>query len=91
MSLAVQTIRSVTAGLLIALTACGGGDDETGTPPASAVVGAAGGTVTGANGAKVEIPPGALGSDTTIGIEETSAGSPLLPPTAFRWRGGCSP
>ena len=79
MSLAVQGIRSAAAGLLIAVAACGGGGGETGTPPSSAAVGAAGGTVTGPNGVKVEIPPGALGSDTTIAIEETSAGSPLLP------------
>ena len=80
MSLAVQGIRSAAAGLLIAVAACGGGGGgETGTPLSSAAVGAAGGTVTGPNGVKVEIPPGALGSDTTIAIEETSAGSPLLP------------
>jgi uncharacterized delta-60 repeat protein len=35
--------------------------------------------VVGPNGAKVVIPPGALATDTTITIEQTSAGSPPLP------------
>jgi len=45
----------------------------------SAVIGPAGGTVVGPNGTKVVIPPGALAVDTTIGIEQTTAGSPALP------------
>jgi len=79
MSLALQTTRSAAAVLLIVLAACGGGVGDTGTPPSSAVVGAAGGTVIGPNGAKVEIPPGALGTGTTITVEQTSTGSPPLP------------
>ena len=78
-----HTIRFAAAGLLLALGACDGGGDGgsgTGTSSASAVVGAAGGTVTGPNGARIVIPPGALATETTIGIEESSAGAPTLPP-----------
>jgi uncharacterized delta-60 repeat protein len=42
------------------------------------MIGPAGGTVTGPNGAKVVIPAGALTSDTLINITQTSAGSPVL-------------
>ena len=69
--------------LLLALAACGGGGDDGGagggTLPAGTVVGAAGGTVVGPNGAKVVIPPGALVTNTTIKIEQSSAGAPALP------------
>jgi len=79
MSLMLQDIRSTAALLLIALAACGGGGDEAATPPAVAVVGTAGGTVTGPHGVSAVIPPGALATDTPIAIEETSAGSPPMP------------
>ena len=80
MGLMLQVIRSAAALLMIALAACGGGGgDEAAPPSASAMIGAAGGTVSGPNGASVVIPPGALAADTTIAIEETSAGSPPLP------------
>ena len=78
-----HTIRFAAACLLLALGACGGGGDGgggTGTSSAGTVVGAAGGTVTGPNGATIVIPPGALATETTIGIEESSAGAPALPP-----------
>ena len=73
--------------LLLTLGACGGSDDGDagggsgggGAPPVSAVIGPAGGTVIGPNGASVVIPAGALATDTAIGIEQTSAGSPALP------------
>ncbi|GAB4561480.1 MAG: hypothetical protein Tsb007_26200 [Rhizobacter sp.] len=79
--------RSTLACLWLALAACGGGGDSGGTPPpaggapppASAVIGAAGGTVTAAHGASIVIPPGALATDTTIAIEQSSAGAPPLP------------
>ncbi len=77
-----HTIRFASACLLLALGACGGGGDGgagTGTSSAGVVIGAAGGTVVGPNGATVVVPPGALASDTTIAIEQTSAGSPPLP------------
>ena len=82
MRVVVQGIRSAAAALLFALAACGGGSDVGSEPaklPSGAVVGAAGGTVLGPNGAKVEIPPGALSAGTTISVEQTSAASPPLP------------
>ena len=71
--------------LALAVSGCGGGGGGD-TQPAGTVVGAAGGTVTGPNGAKVEIPAGALASDTMIAIEESSAGAPTLP-AGFSARG----
>ena len=68
--------------LVLAVGGCGGGGgggDGVGTQPAGTVVGAAGGTVSGPNGAKVVIPAGALATNTTINIEQTSAGAPPLP------------
>jgi uncharacterized delta-60 repeat protein len=87
MNLAFAAVRLVLAGLIVTLAACGGGDGDPGSgaaatpvpPAASAVIGAAGGTVNGPNGARVVIPPGALATDTAITIEQTSAGSPALP------------
>jgi uncharacterized delta-60 repeat protein len=80
----------VLAGMFLGLAACGGGGDETTPPPAPSpspspppppgtVIGAAGGTVTGPNGAKVVIPAGALSSETRINIEVVSTGVPALP------------
>jgi uncharacterized delta-60 repeat protein len=68
----------VSAGLLLALQACGGGTPPI-TPPVTAVIGSAGGTLSTSSGAKVVIPPGALSGNITIGIEQTSVGSPALP------------
>ena len=65
--------------LVLAVSGCGGGGGGGGTSQSGTVVGAAGGTVAGPNGAKVVIPAGALATDTTILIEQTSAGSPPLP------------
>jgi uncharacterized delta-60 repeat protein len=80
MSHFLRCIRAAAAVLLVALAACGGGGgSDTDTPPTGAVIGAAGGTVTGPGGAKVVIPPGALSTDTPIAIEQTTAGSPPLP------------
>jgi uncharacterized delta-60 repeat protein len=74
------------ASLCLGLAACGGGGDESAPPetpppppPPGTVIGAAGGTVTGPNGAKVVIPAGALSSDTRILIELVSTGIPTLP------------
>ena len=75
--------RLAAACLLLGLGACGGGgsgDDDGGTPPPPPPgIGAAGGTVTGPDGAVVEIPAGALSASTPIAIEQTSSGSPVLP------------
>jgi Calx-beta domain/ZU5 domain len=68
--------------LVLTLAACGGGGDSSaggGTPTTGSVVGAAGGTVLGPNGAKVEIPPGALSTDTAINVAPSVAGAPALP------------
>jgi uncharacterized delta-60 repeat protein len=77
--------RAFVLSLVLALGACGGGggDDEENTlpapPPAQTGIGPAGGTVTGPNGARIEIPPGALASNVDIRIEQSSAGAPPLP------------
>ncbi len=61
------------------VTGCGGGGDD--TPPAaatsaSAVIGPAGGTLTGPDGVQVVVPAGALSGNTTIGIARNAAGAP---------------
>ncbi|HKS55794.1 MAG TPA: Calx-beta domain-containing protein [Steroidobacteraceae bacterium] len=70
-------------GFALALSACGGGgDDDSGasnSQPAPSGIGAAGGTVTGPNGSKVEIPNGALAAVTQIAVDQTSSGAPPLP------------
>ena len=78
------------AALFLGLAACGGGGDETAPPssppppppPQGVVIGAAGGTVTGPAGTRVEIPAGALTTDTRILIEQSDAGAPA-PPSGF--------
>jgi alpha-tubulin suppressor-like RCC1 family protein len=62
-----------TLATLSLLTACGGDGD------AVQMIGAAGGTVTGAGGAQVVVPAGALGTDTAIEVVQSSSGSPALP------------
>ncbi|HXJ87173.1 MAG TPA: Calx-beta domain-containing protein [Candidatus Binatia bacterium] len=61
----------------LALTGCGG--HGTTDPPSAQKIGAAGGTVTEASGAKVVVPAGALTQDTPITVSQTSAGAPPLP------------
>jgi alpha-tubulin suppressor-like RCC1 family protein len=61
----------------LALSACGGGDAP--PPPSPPMIGPAGGTVTGPNGAQVVIPAGALAADTAIAVTQSGAGSPALP------------
>ncbi len=64
--------------LPLLLAACGGGDADPPEPVAraSAVIGAAGGTVTGPDGVQVIVPPGALRADTPIGIARSADGAP---------------
>jgi uncharacterized delta-60 repeat protein len=76
----------VVACFLLALGACGGDDNGgagEGTPPPAPPpqtgIGAAGGTVTGPDGAKVVIPAGALTTNIDIKVELSSAGAPALP------------
>ena len=71
------------------LAACGGGDDAPApapvpapaTTPAPSGIGAAGGTVTGPNGAQVVVPPNALTSNVPIAVAQSSTGAPPLPAT----------
>ena len=81
------------AALFLGLAACGGGSDETAPPsspapppppppPHGIVIGAAGGTVTGPAGTRVEIPAGALATDTRVLIEQIDTGAPA-PPSGF--------
>ena len=82
MNITTRLFRCAAVCLPLALGACGGGDGGADGNPASlsgTVVGAGGGTVFGPNGAKVEVPPGALAADTVIRIEQSSAGAPALP------------
>ena len=81
-----STPRHWIAGFLFSLlatllSACGGGNSAapaaTPMPAASsAVIGPAGGTLTGPDGVQVIFPAGALNADTTIGIARSSAGAP---------------
>jgi uncharacterized delta-60 repeat protein len=76
--------RLIVMGLALALSACGGGGDgdqsnSAGTQPPQSGIGAAGGTVNGPNGSKVEIPSGALAAVTQIAVDQTSANAPPLP------------
>lgn len=77
-----QTRNRHTAGSMaivaaLLLGACGGGDDAA-PPPASvgATIGAAGGTLDGPDGVRVEVPAGALTQDTVIRVAKTSTGAP---------------
>lgn len=75
------------AGLFVALalsavgllTACGGSDVAP-VPQASATIGAAGGTLDGPDGVRVEVPAGALTQDTVLRIAKTSTGAPSALP-----------
>lgn len=79
--------RTATFALLVIgllLTGCGGGGGATpppsnNPPPAPAGIGAAGGTVAIASGAKVVVPAGALSSTVVIEVAEVSSGAPALP------------
>jgi hypothetical protein len=72
---------TVAALLSLGLAACGG-KEKAPAPPATsatAVIGPAGGTLTGPDGVQVTVPPGALSQATTIGIARSSAGAPAAP------------
>lgn len=59
------------------IAACSGSDGD--GRQRAPMIGPAGGTVTGANGAQVVIAPGALSSNTPIAITQSNAGAPALP------------
>lgn len=61
----------------VALSACGGRDDE-GPATGSATVGAAGGTVEGPDGTRLVIPPNAVTASTTFRVSRNAAGAPEL-------------
>ena len=68
--------------LPVLLVACGG-SSHNGEPPVertTAVIGPAGGTLTGPDGVQVVIPAGALRANTTIGIARTAEGAPAADP-----------
>lgn len=76
--------RGLVLSCVLALSACGGGGDDdqggaAGSQPTQSGIGAAGGTVTGPSGSKVEIPNGALAVITQIAVDQTSSGAPPLP------------
>jgi len=85
MNITSRLVRFSAACLLLVLGACGGGEDDgsgggvTPPPPLQTGIGAAGGTVSGPNGSKVEIPAGALTTNTEIKVELSSAGAQALP------------
>ena len=65
------------AWICIALAACGGGGSGSGDEAPG--VGPAGGIVSEAGGAQVEVPAGALAQSTVIEVAQSSAGAPPLP------------
>jgi hypothetical protein len=72
-----KTMRGCWAAALAAimLAGCGGGGDGTWVP----AIGPAGGTVTGANGATIVVPPGALAQEVDLRITEIDPASANLP------------
>ena len=66
------------------LLACGGGNNSV-EPPTSttAMIDAAGGTLTGPDGVQVIVPAGALVKPTLLGIARTSAGAPSTLPEDY--------
>ena len=76
--------RAAEALVLALLAACGGGDGPAPAPTeASALIGPAGGTLDGPDGARVVVPAGALSADTTITIAKRSTGAPTVLPDGF--------
>ncbi len=77
---AAAWLRAAVGACMLVLAACGGGaDDDPPTPAvpeASATIGAAGGTVNGPDGVRVEVPAGALTRDTVIRVAKTAEGAP---------------
>lgn len=67
------------------LAACGGGGGSGGgasdppPPSASALIGPAGGTLTGPDGVQLVVPPGALSAPTTLTVTRRAEGAPALP------------
>ena len=67
--------------LLLALTGCGGGNNEPeaeAAPTASAVIDAAGGSLVGPDGVRLDVPAGALDAPARITMTRTATGAPAL-------------
>ena len=66
--------------LAATIAACGGSNDEA-VPPgaATAMIGPAGATLDGPNGARLVVPANALAQPTSISIANSAAGAPALP------------
>lgn len=73
-----RVVRLAVIGLL---TACGSSTQDQ-TAQATAVIGPAGGTVSGPDGVQVVVPSGALDQQTTISIARSSAGAPAPQPAS---------
>lgn len=79
----VMTVGAAILPIVMAsvLVGCGGSDPVAPAPVSvsssvTATIGPNGGTVTGPGGVQVEIPQGALNTDTTIGITRNPSGAP---------------
>ena len=76
----IRLLRTAAALLFaVGLGACGGHDDEDNAPAASAMIGAAGGTLAGPSGSQLVVPAAALAQPTSITIAQSSSGAPALP------------
>jgi alpha-tubulin suppressor-like RCC1 family protein len=77
------SVRSVVAALFAIAMAlvggCGGSSDSPPPVPVTPTIGAAGGTVSGPNGAQVVLPANALSRPTAIVVAQDAAGAPPLP------------
>lgn len=77
------TLSVSTIVLTLGLAACGGGGGGGAPPPPqptpAAGIGPAGGTVTGSNGATIQVPAGALAQTVNLQITEVAAGAANLP------------
>jgi sugar lactone lactonase YvrE len=66
---------AVTAlGLAVAATGCGGGSDEAPATPGVATIGAAGGTLSSAEGVRISVPAGSLSESITLRIARDTTG-----------------
>ena len=77
---ATSFFRAASYAAALALTACSHSDSP--PPPLPLpipMIGPAGGTATGPNGAQVVVPANALAANTAIAVDQSSAGSPALP------------
>ncbi len=79
------TMRVGVLALAAGLAACGGGGGS--GAPAAPTIGAAGGTVSGPGGARVEFPAHALAGEVSVKIAQDANGAPALPDDVVRAAG----